>query len=251
MDNLEKSINEVSINDKNLEGTELVVMNEDPVITTHPLKKTKLTKRDRNNNRNKEALKDGPPCYITRIADEDGKRVVTIAYRIHTDRKTRNVEYGASIFFQCNPKEIYVKRKHNETARGRLVTRPVYVSVPLSGTLEAYFSHREQVHREHNKRGSGRVVDVASVKPKAIEDFPDWKTGWDAAGDKDKELFANDNTTFGFFDLHEAQERNETRLAALYKERKEFDEVLSQFLRRQVHKRGVRAPVRNKRAVLA
>ncbi|CAM6053929.1 unnamed protein product [Sphagnum tenellum] len=67
--------------------------------------------------------------------DIEGKRVITIAYRMYPDRPGRNVEYAASIFRKDNETETYNRRNHIQTARGRLSVRPLYTNFHFSDEM--------------------------------------------------------------------------------------------------------------------
>lgn len=62
----------------------------------------------------------------------EGKRVFTIAYRLFPERPTLNIEYAASVFRKDSEKENYNRRQHVQTARGRLVVRPLYTTFDFS-----------------------------------------------------------------------------------------------------------------------
>ena len=60
----------------------------------------------------------------------EGKRRVTVAYR--HDQTTGNTSYGASIFRQDKPDEVFVKREHRATAQSRLQACPVRIQLDVS-----------------------------------------------------------------------------------------------------------------------
>jgi len=62
----------------------------------------------------------------------DGKRVITIAYRLFPEKRTQNIEYAASVFRKDNEKETYNRRQHVQTARGRLAVRPLNTTFEFS-----------------------------------------------------------------------------------------------------------------------
>src|SRR4051794_5728252 len=62
----------------------------------------------------------------------DGKRVITIAYRLFPERPTLNIEYAASVFRKDKEHETYNRRQHVQTARGRLAVRPLYATFDFS-----------------------------------------------------------------------------------------------------------------------
>lgn len=123
----------------------------------------------------------------------EGKRVFTIAYRLHPERKSLNVEYGASVFRKDSENEVFSRRKHVQTARGRLNVRPVLVTYPFSTEMINI------LERDHS-RSSKEERQQWSKSDEGVQ----WK-----------EL------------------------------RRELDEDLAMFLRKEIMKHGVRAATRN------
>ena len=69
------------------------------------------------------------------------RRVVTIAYKLFPERKTMNVQFAGSIFRQVRDDEVYIRKKHVNTARGRIEVRPLYATFPMSEDVRNQLSH--------------------------------------------------------------------------------------------------------------
>lgn len=78
------------------------------------------------------------------------KRVITIAFQmlLKVDDCAVELKFGGSMFkneVKNGKQEIYARRAHNHTARGRLAVRPLVVSFPLSPKyLQNLQSHRPE-----------------------------------------------------------------------------------------------------------
>src|SRR6478609_7559004 len=141
--------------------------------------------------------KDPKQDYSINFAKvHEGKRVFTIAYRMIPERPTMNIEYAASVFRKDNEKETYNRRKHVQTARGRLTVRPLYTTFDFSKEMIDNILEKEV--------------------PKSKEERRDWSTT--TQGQQWKDL------------------------------RREMDEQIAAFLRREISKHGVGAKDRLRRS---
>lgn len=68
--------------------------------------------------------------YRTEVDDRGVERHFAVAYQY--DSETGAASYGASVFRRDNPKEVYVKASHRNTARARFTVRPVQFSLPTN-----------------------------------------------------------------------------------------------------------------------
>lgn len=82
--------------------------------------------------------KDDRTITYTRVVEKNKervKRIFTIAYRVYPERKSMNIEFAASVYRndQINGKdEVFVRKHHVHTARGRLAVRPLFATFPMS-----------------------------------------------------------------------------------------------------------------------
>ncbi len=63
---------------------------------------------------------------IARVYEDS--RTLTFAFRIFPNNPTENIEFACSVFRKMSPKETYHRRKHVQTALGRLAVRPLYAT---------------------------------------------------------------------------------------------------------------------------
>lgn len=72
--------------------------------------------------------------------ENNGKRMVTIAYRVYLDDRKKNVEYSASIYRQNieNKDDIYIRSRHVHTATQRLIVRPLSSNIKIPDDYKYY-----------------------------------------------------------------------------------------------------------------
>ena len=73
------------------------------------------------------------PMYCKRVQFihvKEGRRIITIAYRFTDDNF--GVEFAGSIFRKDYAQEEFIRKWHNETALGRLITRPLHTRYNFS-----------------------------------------------------------------------------------------------------------------------
>jgi len=104
-------------------------------------------------------LKHDRSVCFAKIQDDDGKRVVTIAYRIFPHRTRWNVEYAASIFRKDREKEVYSRKKHVQTARGRLAVRPRYTTFDLDKETLDVLSQKRVLQTKEERRAYALSAD--------------------------------------------------------------------------------------------
>lgn len=86
----------------------------------------------------------------------DGKRVFTIAYRMIPGRSVSNIEYAASVFRQDMEKETYTRKKHVQTARGRLAVRPLCATFDFSRPMLDVLFERDVPTDKAERRAWGQ-----------------------------------------------------------------------------------------------
>lgn len=76
---------------------------------------------------------------------QDGKRIFTISYRIlpALPGNVANIAYAASVFRKENENETYARKKHVQTARGRLAVRPLYTSFEFTPEQQLILAGRD------------------------------------------------------------------------------------------------------------
>lgn len=86
----------------------------------------------------------------------EGKRVFTIAYRLFPERLVSNIEFAGSVFRQEKDNEIYTRKRHVGTARGRLAVRPLYATYDFSRDMIDLLFERGVPADKEERRAWGR-----------------------------------------------------------------------------------------------
>lgn len=168
-----------------------------------------------------------PDVQFTRIVEQNQKfikRIITIAYRIYPERTSKNIEYAASMFrndkaMECEKNgkpivnESFCRKRHIQTALGRLTVRPLYATLQLADHF-----------RQHLQQSIIRKMkQEEQISKLTVEQYNNWKN----MHKENKLQKANSEETKQWKEI-----------------RRELDELVRNFLRRQVVLHGVGAKMR-------